>query len=344
MHQPIYRQIIHQAWMIAWRNKFLWIFGFFAAFLINGGVYDLVVKMLSRTTWLSVSWQSLTQDPLSNVPLVHDLFLKNIYLSNVGYIALVVFVILFALIFICLSVIGQGSLIFSIQSLLKKKKINRDVIDVGLFKFWPVLGVNILLKIALFLLIIFITFPLALLLSQNILLNTLLHLVSYLIFIPLAIIFYLMAILACCYIVLRKKKLLTSIALAWDLFRRNWLICLELGFLLFVISFLVGLAMLLIFLVFSVPIILLFLAALALQSEVAYLVILFLSIFIIFVIVILGGSFVTAFQYSSWVLLFERLTTKGGFSRLARWLGQLASLGAKKQGKKRSVRKTRKRK
>ncbi|MBU0649212.1 hypothetical protein KJ969_03915 [Patescibacteria group bacterium] len=343
MHQPIYRQIIHQAWMITWRNKFLWVFGFFAAFLINGGVYDVVVKMLSRTTWLSVSWQELTQDPLSSIPLVNDLILKNINLSSAGYIALAIFIILFALIFICLSVIGQGSLIFSVQSLLIKKKINKNVIDVGLLKFWPMFGINILLKVALFLLVIFITFPLALLLSQSILLNTLLHLVSYLVFIPLAIIFYLMAILAGCYVVLRKKKILTSIALAWDLFRRNWLICLELGFLLFVISFLIGLAMLLVVLVFSVPIILLFLAALALQSEVAYLVILFLSIFIIFVIVILGGSFMAAFQYSSWVLLFERLTTKGGFSRLVRWVGQLAGLGVgKPMGKKKPARRTKK--
>lgn len=342
MHQPIYRQIIRQAWTISWRNKTLWIFGFFAAFLINGGVYDLGIKMFTRTTWLSTTWQSLTTDSLPLIPSLHQALVQTLDWSSMGVIAVTVIFVIVALLFIAVSIICQGSLIHGIRTILKKKTINKEVIDAGLEKFWPVLGINVFLKAGILLLVIFVSFALFMVVTQSILLNAVVHLLSYLIFIPLAIVFYFMAILASCYIVLRDKPFFSSIALAWQLFARNWLICLELGFLLFVIAFLIGLVMLLIFLILSVPVVLLLLGALALQSDVAYLVTFFLTVFIIFVVIILGGSFTVTFQYTSWVLLFERLTTKGGFSRLTRWVGQLAGLHKIKPPKKRVVRRKKK--
>ncbi|NIP32489.1 hypothetical protein GWN26_03140, partial [Candidatus Saccharibacteria bacterium] len=103
---------------------------------------------------------------------------------------------------------------------------------------------------------------------------------------------------------------------AWELFKRNWLICLELGLLLFIIGFLVGLAVLLMFLVASIPVVLLLLAALALGSQIASLVVIVLAVIILVALLVLSGAFIVTFQYASWVLLFERLTTRGGHSRL----------------------------
>jgi hypothetical protein len=337
-HEPIYRQVIGEAWYLSWRNKFLWLFGFFAAFLINGGVYDLAVKMFSRTTWLSLSWQQLTTDSLSLKNILGQLALLKLGWPNLGYIIFIIFFLLLAVVFFCISIIAQGSLIHSNASSRKKKKVGREAIETGMQRFWPVLGINLTLKIAICLLVVFTSFPLFLLLAKSVLINALLQLFSYLIFIPLAVIFYFMAILASCYVVLRQENFLTSLASAWDLFRRHWLICLELGFLLFVISFLVGLGMFVLTMIFSVPIILLFLAALALESEVAFLVMLSLAILIVSAIVILGGSFLVTFQYTSWVLLFERLTTKGGVSRLARWLHHLANLHKTPSGAKKTPR------
>lgn len=344
MHQPIYRQIISQAWSLSWRNKSLWIFGFFAAFLINGGVYDLAVKMFSRTTWLSVSWSEVTGDITYTLELFRQLFMQNLDWSSIGYIVFIIFVFLVFILFLCLSIIAQGSLINSVDLIVRKKKIDKAVLEMGMKKFWPVAGINIILKVLIFLLVVLITFSLYFLIGQSVWLNALLHLLSYLIFIPLAVIFYFIAILACCYIVLRNKKLLESISSAWGLFKRHWLICLELGFLLFVISFLIGMIMLLVVMVLSIPILLLFLAAIALQSEIAYLVMLVLSVVIVLAVVILGGSFMVAFQYTSWVLLFERLTKQGGLSRLARWVSQLGEFHRGQGRKKSAKRKIRKKK
>jgi len=342
MHQPIYRQIIQDAWHLAWRNKTLWLFGFFAGMLINGGAYDLGVKMFSRVTNMSYAWRMISQgiaEPELFIDISRFGWAPNISgISGIWTLVILVVSLAVVLFFIWLSITCQGALIAGVHNIIKKKRDpERKGFSQGLVKFWPLFGINILLQISILLLVVFTTFPLALLLSQSIMINALLYLLSFLIFLPLAIIIYFIALLAACYIVLRDKKMWPAIALAWDLFKRNWLICLELGLLLFVITFMVGLMIVLIFLILSVPVVLLFLASAALGSSTALLVIAILAFIIFAVITILGVSFVVSFQYTSWVLLFERLMTRGGISRIVRWIASLDKLHEKRKPKRKGV-------
>ncbi len=340
MNKPIYRQVIKDAWHLAWRNKFLWLFGFFAGILINAGVYDLAMKMFSRVTTASITWDSLINNiapPYAFIGKYEAISapIENLGLMSVWVVLMILTILAIGLFLIWLSIISQGTLISLVARTHKKKKdIRQRAIEIGLQKFWPILGVNVLLKVTIALLVIFTSFPLVLLLSQSAGLNAILYLFSFLIFIPLAIIIYFIAILASCYIILRDKSLGQSLYLAWELFKRNWLICLELGLLLFIIGFLVGLAVLLMFLVASIPVVLLLLAALALGSQIASLVVIVLAVIILVALLVLSGAFIVTFQYASWVLLFERLTTRGGHSRLVRWIKGLESLHGKPKPKK----------
>jgi len=42
---PLYRQALAQSWQLAWHNKFLWIFGLFAAFLGQMGILEVFIKI-----------------------------------------------------------------------------------------------------------------------------------------------------------------------------------------------------------------------------------------------------------------------------------------------------------
>ena len=46
--KPLYRKVLKQALFITWRAKFLWIFGFFAALLGNGGAYEILFRSFSQ--------------------------------------------------------------------------------------------------------------------------------------------------------------------------------------------------------------------------------------------------------------------------------------------------------
>jgi hypothetical protein len=43
--QSLYRTILTNAWNVAWRTKWLWLFGFFAAFLGSGGNIDIIFNI-----------------------------------------------------------------------------------------------------------------------------------------------------------------------------------------------------------------------------------------------------------------------------------------------------------
>lgn len=335
MHTPIYRQVIKDAWHLAWHNKTLWLFGFFAGILINGGVYDMGLKMFSRVTTASITWDSISQNIVPPFTFFSDFTsivapIDQFGLMSIWVILVLVSIAALGLFMIWLSIVSQGTLIGIIPMVQKKKKdVFRPAFQTGLEKFWPLLGINALLKVIIALIVLFTSFPLVLLISQSALLNALLYLLSFIIFIPLAIIVYFIAILSSCYIVLRNKSFAKSILLAWELFKRNWLICLELGFLLFVVGFLVGLAILLLFLLASIPIVLLLLAALALGSQIASLIVIILAVMVLVALVVLSGAFIVCFHYTAWVMLFERLTKKGGLSRLVRWMHGLSKLHGK---------------
>jgi hypothetical protein len=339
MHTPIYRHVIKDAWNLAWHNKTLWLFGFFAGILINGGVYDLGLKMFSRVTTTSITWDSISRNITPPFAFVSDFTsiaapIDRFNLMSIWVVLVLISMFALGLFLVWLSVVSQGTLIAGIPMVQKKKKdAIRKAFQTGLEKFWSLLGINVALKVTIALIVLFTSFPLVLLIGQSVLLNAILYLLSFLIFIPLAIIVYFIALLASCYIVLRDKPFGRSIHLAWELFKRNWLICLELGFLLFVIGFLVGLAVLLLFLLASIPIVLLLLAALALGSQIASLIVIILAIMVLVTLVVLSGAFVVCFQYTAWVMLFERLTKKGATSRLVRWMRGLDSLHGKPKKK-----------
>jgi len=339
MHTPVYRQVISSSWRLAWRNKYLWLFAFFAGLLINGGAFDLAVRLFTQVTTAGAAWDMFISEVTAPYSIIKDVTSFWVGLTATTSTALWTIIVIviglaLTLLLIALSIFSQGALIAGVDNVNRKKtETQKKAINAGLENFWPIFLINLVLKIATILLVVFVSFPLVLLLSESVALNAVLYLLSFIIFIAIAIILYFLAIFASCYIVLRGKKFSHAIALAWELFKRNWIICIELALLLFVITFLGGLGVILIIMVISVPIVLLFLAALALNSSIALIAIFVIAVLLFAAVAVIGSAFLIAFQYSAWVLLFERLTKKGALARIVRWLTTADAIGKTKKKK-----------
>lgn len=148
----IYSQIFFQSLKLAWANKYLWIFGLFASFLVLSESYDFIWRIaLSQTIvfdLINLDWL----DILIN--------LKKAVLINWSILILIFLFILTLITLIFLTVIGQIALF---EEAIKmegwKRKITlknwktgfRDGISIGFKKFWSVLSLNLILKIFLFL-------------------------------------------------------------------------------------------------------------------------------------------------------------------------------------------------
>jgi hypothetical protein len=167
--------------------------------------------------------------------------------------------------------------------------------------------------------------------DNNAPINDLYWIITFIIFIPIAFIISFLAKYALSYVVLKKERLWSSLEKGWQLFIRNWLISLEMAFLIFAITILVGLALFVVAFIISVPFLVLMSFAIAIHSTALFWFFITLLIICELVALILVFALVGAFQWSCWVMLFNRLTNKGAVARLQRWGNALRNVALAKK-------------
>jgi hypothetical protein len=129
--------------------------------------------------------------------------------------------------------------------------------------------------------------------------SVLLTLIAFIILIPINVIISFITKYAAIYVVTQGNKIFPAIVNAWRLFKKNWLISLELGILLLIIN--VAYTVLLV----SV------LAMLSLPFSRAGLI-------AMTAVVVIAGSIFSAFRYSAWTFLFRDIIEDRGVSKLVR--------------------------
>jgi len=177
--------------------------------------------------------------------------------------------------------------------------------------FWPVLGLNILIKILVNFAFFIISLPLLFMALNQAPILIGAYTLLFVIFIPVAVSLSLLMKYAIAYQVLDNQRFVPAMEKGWQLFRRHWLVSLEMAIILFIISFLAGLAMLVVVSIFIFP---LFWMGAAFQM--GWLTI--LSLLLALIIIIIVGSWLVTFQISTWTSLFLALKEKGGLAKLER--------------------------
>lgn len=317
----LYRKIFKQALSLTWSNKYLWFFGLFAT-LVGGGEYEIINNSMGggQNTVLGIKEFLNTNIFSSNTLVTLKNFISENPLSFTTSLVVLIIFLALLLFILWLTIISQTALVNNSANAIAGKKHNfKDGLECGIKNFWPVLGYNLISKIIIYGVFMLISLPVIFSagVSGTVGVN-LFYLISFIIFTPVIISLSFIIKYAIAYKVLKNESFIKAIKKGWTLFFANWLISLEMAVVIFLASFVVGLAVILLLLILAVPFAFLALVLNYLTSFVGFWLIVVLAMIIFIAIIVLSGSLLTTFQISVWTGLFVELSGAGATSKLIR--------------------------
>lgn len=313
-----YRSILKKALKTSWHYKYLWFFGLFATLINPGGEYQILNKTIKDGLYghFSDTLEMLTSTGIFSLKAMSNMFglMKANPVSALMSVIAIILLLCVAGFLVWLAISSQGAIVAKVQEIeegkIEKKSDFRADLKKGARSFWPILGFNIFLKIAINIAFLLVSLPVLLMITNTIAFS-ILYVILFILFIPIAISLSLIAKYAISFSVIKKNGFIDSIKKSWDLFTSNWIISLEMAIALFSINILASFAVLLLILLFPMP---LFFVCLALgKITIAWMVVLLIIIFMV-----ISGSFLTTFQISAWTDLFLKINKGLGTSKIER--------------------------
>lgn len=314
MHEPTYRQALSHSWKLAWHHKYLWLLGFFAAFLGQMGITEFLGKISFPTA-------SSFFDGLSFYNFFTKLF-SSISLSLIGWVSLGwVFLLLVCMILFVfvIAILSQGTLIHASAQWAKKDKLPdaEKSWHASAVHFWGLFVLNIFRKIVVISLVALIGCMVIQSVSHADTAWRLLFLLVVFVaaaFIGMVVSF--LTIYIASYVVVENYPLDWAIPAAWRMFCKHWLVSFEVGFILLGLNLLLGVVALLVLLVLMVPTTIAWLVTILAGESIIWFILSVISPFLFALFVILLGSVFTVFSTSVWTYLFMKMHHEGLFSRI----------------------------
>jgi hypothetical protein len=319
----LYRDILGQAVKSTWKNKYLWFFGLFAAFLGNAGEFEIIFRGFNKSSYpLIPGMEGITQSGLFSWQGIKGAgnLIQTDPLSLFIALGVLLLVLAIGLFFLWLAICSQAALVHSSARIRNNKTHSlKASLGVGMAKFWPVLGMNVVMRILMYALFSILSLPIILLSTKlGIISISLLYLVSFVVFVVFVVVFSFIIKYAIAFTVIKDLNFVSAIKQGWKLFIKNWLVSLEMAFLLFFINFIVGAGIILLFLIISIPFFFMAYMFAAFQLFFSFWLIVLLALIAYVVFIALTGSFLSAFQINTWTGLFMELVSRGGVSKLVR--------------------------
>ena len=302
-----YRSVLSSAWTITKQHKKLWVFGFLAFLLSAGGEYQILTKIINEDYGYGVYSQMVSGSAMMTPVFWSDLFKVCTTDIRTGLAIIMMIALMAAVAFVILWVCVKSEIALVkwtktyLNSKNKDKKASFwEEISTRDQKFWPILGLNIVIKIAITILFSLLSLPLIFLYFKDSSVAILVYTLFFIVFLPLAISISLIIKYSIAGVVLEKQSFVKSLESGWKLFFDNWLVSLEMAILLFLINFFISLVGIFILSVILLPIILaLIIFNLAIP--------LYLFVMATFSLLIIIAAALMAFQTSSWTILFLEL-------------------------------------
>jgi len=316
--QPFYRTILKRSWEITKKFKSLWLLGFFAAFLGNGGELSFFFDFTGTLGDQPSIWQNLKNYlyPIEFSGLA-SLVANAALIDKLIFLIFLVFTLALVIFIIWLVVSAQAGLINAVNEIDQREQGGFLYnFQIGHKFFGSALLLNILTKFISFIIITVIITPIiVLLIVQNSKLATLFIVLGFLVLLPAVIILNFIGKYALAYLILEGKKFWQAFLGGWKLFLANWLISLEMAVILLLINIILGFLFIIASLIIISPFIVFFFIS---QNISVFYLFFPLAMILIFIMMALIGSGYAAFHYSSWVLLFNKLTKEKLYSKLER--------------------------
>lgn len=321
-----HRSTLKQSWGITRKYRYLWLFGLFAAITAAGGSweYSLIAQSVGQnlidSAYLQISRAISVMDVLNNFAYGLGSMFSSGFWNGLNALTILLFSLTVIVTLVWLGISSQGALVNALKKILGRKKSAEEIhyrenIAVGHQNFWPVLGLNIMIKLLVCFAFLLIALPLLLMSLQDSSLLGLVYVILFVLLVPLATGLSLAVKYAIAYQIFEKKGFVASLEKGFKLFIKHWLVSLEMAVLLFVISFLASLALVVVGGLFLAPIFVFGLITGALWLS-------FLAVFIAILIVIFFGALLSTFQITAWTSIFVSLKDNTVIAKLERLFGR----------------------
>ncbi len=320
-----YKKILLQALKTTWRNKYLWFFGLFAALLSQNGGFGAFLQLTDTKSEgnLGSGFMRYYETGVFSGQAFKTLgdFIVSDPLSFIIFVTIFLLLAVLSLFLLWLAIVSQASLVNnSALDASGKKHSFREGLEVGMEKFWSVLGVNAIFKIISSLIVLIVTLPLLLnVYSKGFSVSSFVFILLFIISLPIIISISFIAKYAICFIVIKKEALKESFCSALNLFKKNWVVSIEMGIMLVLINFLFGLVFLLLVLLLSIPVLFIAFIFANLNFMLAFWLALLFGLCLLFFLIILFGVLLTTFQTAVWTGVFMQLIGKGMKSKIMRF-------------------------
>ncbi len=315
-----YRYFLKQAWDITKHYKHLWFFGLFASLLYASGEYQIIASFLSQNdsgtflgTWMIIVGSLFTAAFWTGLI---DLAAQNPTLLWT-FISLLILALALFIVFLYISITSQAALVNQSAKIIESKKnlTNLNIGD-GLKNsrrwFWTVLWLNLATKLAITICFFILSVPLFFTIITQSWFSGIVYAGLFIIFLPIALFISFAMKYAIASSIIEGKKFLLAIDRGTKMFIDNWLVSFEMAFILFIISFLVGLVTLIFVTLFFVS---LYIIGMLVSSAALVAFSLLLTIATMALVAALMGVFQTA----TWTGLFLKIKKEKGRSKLERF-------------------------
>ena len=324
-----YRNIIRQSFITAWQHKYLWFFGLFATLLSSNFELELVNRFTNQGA-TPYDWQQWMNNGILSSKTWSNLL--DLARTDTGsFISLIILVLVLLILLITLlwlSVVSQSALVSNInKSIGSTKKQTRHDTAIGFQEgrryFWPVLWLNVLVRVIVYGLATTAIVPVMMWSNGQGFIFSVVYLIIFIVFLTVALALSLIAKYSIAAITLKGQTFKEAIVSSWQLFWKNWLVSLEMAFILFALSILATFCIVIIVLMVAIPFALLYLITLALGSYILFILATTIAVIASIGIIIIGGSIVTVVQTTAWVTLYNQLNSRSGVqSKLERVFGK----------------------
>ncbi|MDP3244655.1 MAG: hypothetical protein Q8M83_03280 [bacterium] len=307
----VHRHILKDAWQIIWKNKWLWVLGFFAAFWGNAGifrVFNSLIDSFGRAKGAELGfWQRLQVAPGLNA------------WPSPWAVAIFIFIVAVLGFVVWITTASRGGLIQVVSDFKKEEKASGwQALRGGTENFWPILGLSLLGKIIGAALLVGLT---ALIFKFNLGVAWWLfplYIVGFVLLAALLIMTSFIVVYALAYVMIGRMSFGKSLNRAIDLFIKNWLISLEMALIVYAISFLLGLGLVVAAMILAMPLLLILVILIFLGLPMAFWAVAIPGITVFALLFLAAGAAFTTFELTVWVLLFKRLTQGGALAKLVR--------------------------
>ncbi|MDZ4221323.1 MAG: hypothetical protein U1C18_00440 [Patescibacteria group bacterium] len=309
----LYRATLKRAWRTTRTYPHVWVLGFFAALLGNGGEFEFVVtqfnKLSSGDVFFGESLLAMFGTGGSTVISAMADMLRRIS-DDALLLGAAAFGALAVLWFV---VSSQGAIIHAAAQ--PKAGSLGSHFAAARRSFWQILWILLGTRLLALFVLGVVGMPIAALLLYFTDPVKSLALVSFCLGIPLLMVASVISKYAIAYRMLERRDVRSSVARGISLFADHWLVSVELILTLFVVNVAVGGAVILGILALSAPFLML---AGAFGEGVATNVFLALGQLFGFLLLVVMGSILATFQYASWTELFLRISRERHLSKVVR--------------------------